>query len=365
MVLPALLQVEELAPAVSVRWDVVVTGLALLAVYLVFRHRSEVTQAMGFSQAEVALLTLGPVAGQVASLPLFPVGQSLFAVNVGGVLVPLLLVGRLLHRGTLALVPLLVATVGVATVTRLVVQVDPTQGAVVPFPWFLVPPVVALVLGLILGLARPERAGPLALAGGSLGALVGADLLLLPRFVELAREAPAGSAFIMGGAGVLDLVFLSGAVGLALSLLLALAARDGRQPPVGDLEAPARRLEDPQAIVHAADHLGGLSPREACTVHLARAEQALAGDQTPRATGEARRAVAVLLEAGQPAVRARLDPAGPVQAAWRELEARARRAAGKAPDWAEAADSLELAKQVAGWLWSAAPGEHRLSEVAR
>jgi uncharacterized membrane protein len=60
-----------------------------------------------------------------------------------------------------------------------------------------------------------ERAAPLAYAGGSLGTLIGADLLNLPRIEELG--APVAS---IGGAGTFDGIFLAGIIAVLIASLV-------------------------------------------------------------------------------------------------------------------------------------------------
>jgi uncharacterized membrane protein len=71
-------------------------------------------------------------------------------------------------------------------------------------------PVVATAVVAIL-LAR-ERAAPLAYIAGSLGTLIGADLLNLGRIGELG--APIAS---IGGAGTFDGIFLTGIAAVLLA----------------------------------------------------------------------------------------------------------------------------------------------------
>lgn len=361
-VLPAgLLQGDPLAPWFSLRWELLLVGAALLAIYLVFRERGDLPEAMGFSRADVGLLTLGALAGQVLSVPLFPVDGALFGINLGGALIPLILSWRLVRRGTLAPWTALVGIAAVAAATYPFVDVEPGQGAIVRFPWFLLPPLVALLAGIVLGLAMPARAGPLAFISGSLGTLVGADLLRLPAFLDIASSAPRGTALVIGGGGLLDLIFLSGVLGLATSLGLALVQPPPAKPP-GDPRAPARRLPAPRELVRRGRELPGLSPRERCLVHLARADVALAGDQLEAASQEAHQAIEALLQAGRPPLAQRLE-ATPPPALIQDLDLLGRRAQaatqGHTP-WHEALDTVELAKALAGAFWDEVEGTDRL-----
>jgi uncharacterized membrane protein len=76
--------------------------------------------------------------------------------------------------------------------------------------------VVALILSR-------QHAAPLAYIGGSIGVLVGADLLNLGKLRELG--APIAS---IGGAGTFDGIFLTGVLAVLIAVLTSGGARPGR-----------------------------------------------------------------------------------------------------------------------------------------
>jgi len=134
---------------------------------------------------------------------------TIVAVNVGGALIPglislyLLVRHRLWLRGVLAIA-------GVSAVCHFLAKPVPGLGIALPI---FVPAIASAVVAMVLSL---RQAAPLAYIGGSLGTLVGADLLNLGRVQGLG--APVVS---IGGAGTFDGVFLTGilAVLLASSLI--------------------------------------------------------------------------------------------------------------------------------------------------
>jgi uncharacterized membrane protein len=127
-------------------------------------------------------------------------GVTVVAVNVGGALIPALLSLYLLLR-TRMVWQMLLGTALVAIVVNHLARVVPGVGIVVPM---LVPPLVAAGAGLVLAF---RRAPPVAYVSGSMGALVGADLVNLGRVAEMG--APILS---IGGAGTFDGVFLTGII---------------------------------------------------------------------------------------------------------------------------------------------------------
>ena len=134
---------------------------------------------------------------------------TVIAVNLGGAVVPTLLSVYLLGKHRLwgrGLVEILV----VAAVCNFLAQ--PVAGVGIGIPVF-VPPITA---ALTASLLSPSLAAPLAYIGGSLGTLIGADLLNLGKIEGLG--APVAS---IGGAGTFDGIFLSGIFAVLIASLSA------------------------------------------------------------------------------------------------------------------------------------------------
>ena len=130
--------------------------------------------------------------------------KQIVVVNLGRAIIPTVFSIYLTLRAPL--VPTLVATVAVILVARLFSRVVPDAG--ITMPAFIAPLVSA---GLALLLARDHPA-PVAFISGTMGTLIGADLLNWPNFKKL------GSYMVsIGGAGVFDGVFLSGILAVAIS----------------------------------------------------------------------------------------------------------------------------------------------------
>jgi uncharacterized membrane protein len=131
--------------------------------------------------------------------------ETVVAVNVGGAVVPLLLCVYLLGQ---ALAPLrVIMAMGiVAAVTHWLAR--PLHGIGIAVPLFI-PPLSAALVALLL---VPEQAPLTAYVAGTMGTLVGADLLNLHRIRDLG--APVVS---IGGAGTFDGVFLTGIIAVLLA----------------------------------------------------------------------------------------------------------------------------------------------------
>jgi uncharacterized membrane protein len=127
-------------------------------------------------------------------------GATVVAVNVGGALIPAL-VSLYLFVRTRMYGRMVIGTIFVALVVNQLAHVVPGVGIAVPM---LAPPLVAAGVALLLAF---RRAPPVAYVSGSMGALIGADILNLPRIGEIG--APVVS---IGGAGTFDGVFLTGII---------------------------------------------------------------------------------------------------------------------------------------------------------
>jgi uncharacterized membrane protein len=133
---------------------------------------------------------------------------TVIAVNLGGALIPTLLSIYLLLKNGLFKRGLL----GVAVVTICVhAMAYPVGGVGIAVPIF-VPPLIASVTALLLS---RQYAPPLAYITGSLGTLIGADLLNLGEIEGLG--APIAS---IGGAGTFDGIFMSGILSVLLASLM-------------------------------------------------------------------------------------------------------------------------------------------------
>ncbi|HXY91269.1 MAG TPA: DUF1614 domain-containing protein [Acidimicrobiia bacterium] len=135
------------------------------------------------------------------------VGSKVVAVNVGGAVIPTILSAYLVIHDGIGWQALLATTV-VALVVYRVARIVPGIGIVAPT---LVPPLTA---ALVAWAVDVTAIAAVAYVAGTLGTLVGADLLNLPRIRRL--DAPVVS---MGGAGTFDGIFVTGIVAVLLATI--------------------------------------------------------------------------------------------------------------------------------------------------
>ncbi|HEX9625308.1 MAG TPA: DUF1614 domain-containing protein [Acidiferrobacterales bacterium] len=189
-------------------------------------------EKLGLAPESAALLFVLSLAGSLFNLPLFTIdadapagprplprpfrllnlepvpftGKTLIAVNVGGGAVPVAFSLYLVTHNPVSLWQVLLAVAAVTAICRAISRPVPGLGIGMPV---LVAPVAAALVALILS---ADQAPTLAYVGGTLGVLIGADLL---RFGDIrAMGAPVAS---IGGAGTFDGIFITGLVAVLLA----------------------------------------------------------------------------------------------------------------------------------------------------
>ena len=130
---------------------------------------------------------------------------TIIAINLGGAIIPTTLSCYLIVKHKIYGLALFGITIVGAVVYLLA---EPVYGVGIAVPMFI-PPLLAAGVSLLV--AR-QAAPPLAYISGSMGTLIGADLLNLDRIQHLG--APVAS---IGGAGTFDGIFLTGILAVLLA----------------------------------------------------------------------------------------------------------------------------------------------------
>ncbi|WP_334102583.1 DUF1614 domain-containing protein [Methanothrix soehngenii] len=200
-------------------------------------------EMVGFSHWTATLAVFGCILGSLVDIPLMEAPISAYpgwymtamsqyqaafpttfhplylAVNVGGCIIPLVVSAHLLLRGRASFFKSVLGVAVVAAVTYYAAEAIPGEGIVLPF-WLS--PLLAAVMGLALARGY-RRSPPLAYISGTIGTLIGADILslltpgILPALspLQLLRAQPV--VLSIGGAGVFDGIFLTGIIAVLLA----------------------------------------------------------------------------------------------------------------------------------------------------
>jgi uncharacterized membrane protein len=131
--------------------------------------------------------------------------RTVVAINVGGAVIPFLLSVFLMFKHDMLLLTLLAVAI-VSVVIHATAR--PLRGVGIAVPMF-VPPFIAASTALLLA---PDSAPVIAYVAGTLGTLIGADLMNLGKLRGLG--APVAS---IGGAGTFDGIFLAGIIAVLLA----------------------------------------------------------------------------------------------------------------------------------------------------
>jgi uncharacterized membrane protein len=141
-------------------------------------------------------------------VPVWTRKETLLAVNLGGAVIPALISAYLLLKTGLWLQACIATTFMTFVAYRLA---RPLKGVGIALPAFI-PPILAALISVIVAY---QEAPVVAYISGTMGTLIGADLLHLGKIKDLG--APVAS---IGGAGTFDGIFLNGILAVLLSAIL-------------------------------------------------------------------------------------------------------------------------------------------------
>lgn len=140
-------------------------------------------------------------------MPLQPLrNETQIAINLGGCLIPAALSVFLFINSSLSLSSTLLGITLISMISYFFSR--PIQGLGIGMP-ILVAPVSAALVGVLIS---PEQSAPLAYISGTLGVLIGADLL---RMKDISRLGTPYAS--IGGAGTFDGIFITGIVAALLA----------------------------------------------------------------------------------------------------------------------------------------------------
>lgn len=204
--------------------------LAVLVLLIELRAIEYAYERIGVSSRYLSLTLLATLFGSYVNIPLWRVrgrepsrlrevrafgvrwvvpvlesANTIVAINLGGAIIPVLLALRI-TTVTQSVGNIALATACVAAVTFVLARPVAGVGIVVPT---IVPPLAAAAAALLLS---RDAAPAIAYVAGTIGTLIGADLLHLRG--ALALGAPVLS---IGGAGTFDGIFLTGILAALLA----------------------------------------------------------------------------------------------------------------------------------------------------
>jgi uncharacterized membrane protein len=217
-------------PKIPLRYLLLIAALTMLMMSIQLGALTVAFEKLGLSPDSALLLFLTILGGSLINLPLFSMksepprledvpqplrelysqmphtGRTLVMVNVGGCVVPAAFSIYLLAQHPLNIFYAVLAVAAVTLLCFKTTRALPGVGLGAPM---LLAPLMAALVSIALD---PANAAPLAFISGTLGVLIGADLLHLRDIQRL------GTPFAsIGGAGSFDGIFISGLVAVLLA----------------------------------------------------------------------------------------------------------------------------------------------------
>lgn len=215
----------------SARLLVFILALGLLLVVVHLGVISITFSKLGLTRDSAFLLLLLSLIGSGVNLPLFTIsskvplqhrggyipgylrrylqyrgGRTLIAVNVGGCLIPLFFSVYLFITQPLMLHEILLGILLVTVISY--VYSFPVKGTGIGMPMLIAPLFAAIVSILI----NNELSAPLAYISGTMGVLIGADLLNFRHISHMGAVVAS-----IGGAGTFDGIFMTGILAVLLA----------------------------------------------------------------------------------------------------------------------------------------------------
>ena len=217
-------------PKIPLRFLLPIAALAVLMMSIQLGALTIAFEKLGLSPDSAFLLFVTILGGSMINLPLFSVkseppkledlpppmrelysqmphtGRTLVLVNVGGCVVPAAFSLYLMAQHSLNIFYVVLAVAAVASLCFKITRPLPGVGLGAPI---LFAPLMAALVSVALD---PAHAAPLAFISGTLGVLIGADLLHMRDISGLGTPFAA-----IGGAGSFDGIFVSGLVAVLLA----------------------------------------------------------------------------------------------------------------------------------------------------
>ncbi len=184
--------------------------------YIIYLVLSTAFEEVGFNKLEASIIVFGCILFGLINFPIFVYKNWIIAINLGGALLPtiisiyLIFSRKVIIRSLLGMIIVAYFAYEVTFVTK--------EGVTSTFPYWLIPPIIASLYSIIVSIKNKKKAASIAYSSGTIGVIIGADLLHLKELLEIKiKEMTVAS---IGGASILDMVFLTGIIAVLIDALL-------------------------------------------------------------------------------------------------------------------------------------------------
>ncbi|ATZ61521.2 MAG: DUF1614 domain-containing protein [Methanosarcinales archaeon Met12] len=198
-------------------------GLMVFALAFILYVVIKAFRDIGFTVFETLVLLLGSIVAFrfIPDIPIYWYENTILSINVAGFLIPVIISAKMIKSGR---APFMECLVGVAVVAVIAYQLSEfIAGKGVLISNIYLPSFVAAIIGVVLSKKVWNRVGPISYVSGSMGILVGADVVRLNEI--LAYQSPTLTVLSIGGAGIFDAIFIAGIIAVTLGILTMPLAR--------------------------------------------------------------------------------------------------------------------------------------------
>ena len=197
-----------------------IVGLLLIALvfYVIYILLTFAFENVGFKRWEASLIVFSSIilGYEWFNIPLFQQGNWIVAINIGGALFPILISLYLMISRKITTISI-GGIILVAFVAYSITVVTKT-GIVARFPYWLLPPISASLYSVIICMKNKKEAASVAYASGTIGVLIGADILHLQEILH--QNISNVTVASIGGAAILDMIFFTGIIAVLIDAFL-------------------------------------------------------------------------------------------------------------------------------------------------
>jgi uncharacterized membrane protein len=209
-----------------------VLALIIVFVFLYISSIQKVLEEIGLSRGVAGTVLFVTLFLGWIPIPLFPYSGWLIGISLGGGLIPIIVCAYLVRARRVVPADALIGTIIVATVTYFVTRAVQDVGIVADIPWAFLPAIAAGLFSVSTFWSDVRTAAPLAYFSGVMGTLIGADVFHLGDI--LAFPAPSKTVILeIGGAGIFDMVYLTGIVAVFVDVFVFWIQREERKHGLG------------------------------------------------------------------------------------------------------------------------------------
>ena len=196
--------------------ELIILLIFALISFLIYSILSYVFEEVGFKWWEASLIVFSSLLFRDINIYFIQYRNAIIGINLSGALLPLLISTYLIYSRKIFIRVL--PGIAIVSFVAYMVSYPTSEGIVSPFPYWLLPPICAGLYSLIAGYKNKKRVASIAYSSGTFGAIIGADFLHLREFLEINATRKIFAS--IGGAAILDMVFLTGIIAVIIAVLL-------------------------------------------------------------------------------------------------------------------------------------------------